>query len=64
MNSCMHHLASIRGRCSTLCTPTSFILVIKSQVKSFSWLPGPKPKLKIKAKTQAMLRYGKIGLTS
>ena len=29
-----------------------------------SHLPGPRPKLKINAKTQAMLKYGKTGLTS
>lgn len=30
----------------------------------FSWLPGPKPKLRIKANTHAMLKYGNTGLAS
>lgn len=40
---------------------------VKCNEVKYSWfihLPGPKPKLKMKAKTHAMLKYGKTGLTS
>lgn len=34
------------------------------KITNFQELPGPKPKLRMKANTQIMLKYGNTGLTS